>query len=432
MAAVLPDSDSEDELPPGWEERTTVDGSVYYVNHATKGTQWTHPRTGKKKVVSGDLPFGWEKCVSEDGKIFYVDHVNRRTTYTDPRLAFATEEKEHPHDFRQRYDGSTTALQILHGRDLTGKVAVITGANTGIGYETARSLAFHGCIVVFACRSQSRAEAAIAKIQAERPNARCNFIELDLCSLASVKMFVVNFRHIYQSLDYLILNAGIFGLPFSLTGDGYETLFQVNHLSHFYLTLLLLSSLHSSSRVVVVSSESHRSSDLCLNNISQSKLSPSSGSHYWSLMAYNHSKLCNILFANELARRCLDKGVCVNSLHPGNLVSSDLPRHWWFYRLLFTLVRPFTKSLQQAAATTVYCATAPDLDSVSGMYFNNCCRCEPSEAAQDYDLAQELWRISMKMVGDTMGRSAMLLPMRKSPVFEQASSDDETNMGQNL
>jgi hypothetical protein len=80
-----------------------------------------------------DLPFGWEKCVSDDGKVFYVDHGNRRTTYSDPRLAFATEEKEHAQDFRQRFDGSTMALQVLHGRDLAGKVAVVTGANAGIG-----------------------------------------------------------------------------------------------------------------------------------------------------------------------------------------------------------------------------------------------------------------------------------------------------------
>lgn len=194
----MPDSDSEDELPPGWEERATVDGSVYYVNHATKGTQWTHPRTGKKKVVSGDLPFGWEKCVSEDGKVFYVDHANRRTTYSDPRLAFATEEKEHAQDFRQRFDGSTMALQVLHGRDLAGKVAVVTGSNTGIGFETARSLALHGCIVVFACRDLNRTRAAIGKIKEERPNATCDIIELDLARLHSVTKFAANFKLRYK------------------------------------------------------------------------------------------------------------------------------------------------------------------------------------------------------------------------------------------
>lgn len=115
----LPETDSEDELPPGWEERVTVDGSVFYANHLTKATQWTHPRTGKKKRVSGELPFGWERCTDKDtGKVLYVDHENKRTTYTDPRLAFAVEEKEHVHDFRQRFDASSTALQVsIHGNN---------------------------------------------------------------------------------------------------------------------------------------------------------------------------------------------------------------------------------------------------------------------------------------------------------------------------
>ncbi|XP_069677647.1 WW domain-containing oxidoreductase isoform X1 [Periplaneta americana] len=398
MAAIMPDSDSEDELPPGWEERATVDGSVYYVNHATKGTQWTHPRTGKKKVVSGDLPFGWEKCVSEDGKVFYVDHANRRTTYSDPRLAFATEEKEHAQDFRQRFDGSTMALQVLHGRDLAGKVAIITGANTGIGFETARSMALHGCTVVFACRDAKKSQEAISKIKAERVNASCEFIELDLARLHSVKTFVTNFKLRYKKLDMLVLNAGVFGVSFSLTPDGYETTFQVNHLSHMYLTLQLESLMGQGSRVVVVSSESHRFSNLSSATLSQTSLSPTSATHFWSLMAYNNSKLCNIAFGLELARRWEDKGIIVNSLHPGNMVSSELSRYWWFYRILFAVVRPFTKSLQQAASTSVYCATAPELEGATELYFNNCCRCEPSAAARDPELARILWDLSTTMI----------------------------------
>ena len=108
-----PESDSEDELPPGWEERVTADGSVFYANHLTKHTQWTHPRTNVKKVVSGNLPFGWERCIDKStGKVIYIDHENRRTTYTDPRLAFAVEEKMSINDYRQRFDASSTALQV--------------------------------------------------------------------------------------------------------------------------------------------------------------------------------------------------------------------------------------------------------------------------------------------------------------------------------
>jgi WW domain-containing oxidoreductase len=257
----LPESDSEDELPPGWEERVTVDGSVFYANHLTKATQWTHPRTGKKKRVSGDLPFGWERCIDKNsGKVIYVDHDNRRTTYTDPRLAFAVEEKEHPNDFRQRFDASSTALQVLHGRDLNGKVALITGANTGIGFETAKSLAKHGCRVIFGCRDLNSASDAIGHIREEKQVAgdNCEAFYLDLAILSTVEQFANQVKGVCKQIDMLILNAGVFGLPYTKTVDGFETTFQVNHLAHFYLTFLLQSLLVTGSRVVIVSSESHR------------------------------------------------------------------------------------------------------------------------------------------------------------------------------
>ena len=114
MSAFVPESDSEDELPPGWEERTTMVGQVYFVNHDTKTTQWTHPRTGRKKRVSEDMPFGWEQQIMPDNKIVYVDHHNKKTSFTDPRLAFAFEEKGRDEGFRQRFDASTTALQVIN------------------------------------------------------------------------------------------------------------------------------------------------------------------------------------------------------------------------------------------------------------------------------------------------------------------------------
>lgn len=397
----LGDSDSEDELPPGWEERVTEDGSVFYANHLTKNTQWTHPRTGKKKVVSGELPFGWERCVDKTtGKIVYVDHENRRTTYTDPRLAFAIEEKEHVNDYRQRFDASSTALQVLHGRDLTGKVALVTGANTGIGYETTRSLAKHGCTVILACRNIAGAKASLARIAEEKPSVidTCECLHVDLASLRSVSDFANLVKMKYPKLDMVILNAGVFGLPYTKTIDGYETTFQVNHLSHFHLINLVLPLLTTGSRIVVVSSESHRFANLTAENISLTTLSPESSSKYWDMTAYNNSKLCNVLFARHLAKKLQYQGISVFSLHPGNLVSSDLSRHWWLYRLFFAVVRPFTKSLQQAASTTVFCATAHELVGVTGAYFNNCCRCRESDSAQDDDLASALWDISMEMV----------------------------------
>lgn len=404
MPVPLPESDSEDELPPAWEERATNDGFVYYVNHQSKTTQWTHPRTGKMKRVSGDLPLGWSKHVEEGtGKIIFVEDATQRKSYTDPRLAFAVEEAPQAvGELRQRFDSGTNALQVLHGRDLSGKKALITGANAGIGFETARSLALHGCEVIFACRNELASKEAIGRIFAEKEVAglKCKFVKLDLASLRSVRDCAQQVKTEFKHLDYLILNAGVFALPYSTTGDGFETTFQVSHLSHFYLTNLLADLLDHTSRVVVVSSESHRFSRLP-SDFSETDLSPSANK-YWSMMAYNNAKLLNVLFACELSKRWKTRGISVFALHPGNMVSSQLSRNWWFYRLLFAIVRPFTKSLQQAASTTIYCATAPELNGFTGLYFNNCYVCDPSGPSKNERMQQSLWTLSEKMIERAM------------------------------
>lgn len=376
---------------------------VFYYNssHLSKQTQWTHPKTGKMKKVTSDLPIGWEKRVEESsGKVIYFDTINQRETYIDPRLVFAAEEvPNNISEVRQRFDASSKALQILHGKDLNGKIAVITGANCGIGLETAKSLAFHGCEVIFACRNEQTTLQAIAEIEKERPKAakKCRFVKLDLASLRSTKDFIENIRSNYARIDFLILNAGVFGLPHSLSEDGYETTFQVCHLSHFYIATSLIDCLDKNSRVLVLSSESHRFANLPSHGLTEELLSPPA-SKYWSMMAYNNVKLCNVLFARELAKRLQNTGVSVFALHPGNMVSTGLPRSWFLMRILFFFVRPFTKSLQQAAATTIYCATAEELSSLTGLYFNNCFICEPSQISQNDELCEELWNISEKMI----------------------------------
>ncbi|KAL1124549.1 hypothetical protein AAG570_001175 [Ranatra chinensis] len=399
MAAFVPDSDSEDELPPGWEERATSDGSVYYVNHNTKGTQWTHPRTGKKKKVTGELPYGWEKITEDNGRIVFIDHLNRTTTYTDPRLAFATEEKDFPTDFRQKYDASSTALQVLHGRELNGKTAIVTGGNSGIGFETARSLALHGCKVIIACRSLEAAHIAIRKVREKNPNADMEAMFISLEKLSTVKLFAKRFIQRFGKLDILILNAGVFALPYTKTVDGYETTFQVNYLSQVYLTLLLEDPLTraSPSRVVFVSSESHRMNNITPEKLNIDHVSPPA-SQYWSMMAYNNSKLLQVVFARKLAEKWAQKAICVFSLHPGNMVTTGIARHWWPYKVLFAIVRPFTKSLQQASSTTVYCATAPELENVSGIYFNNCCRCDPAKSGKNRVTGEKLWHLTGELL----------------------------------
>lgn len=295
-------------------------------------------------------------------------------------------------------------MQILHGKDLSGKVAVVTGANCGIGLETVRSLAYHGCTVYMACRNQTTALEAIKQIESERPKAiqKCKFLSLDLASLRSTRNFIETVKKEIPHIDFLILNAGVFGLPYIQTEDGLETTFQVSHLSHFYIATELIPLLDHTSRVIVVSSESHRFANFpTTGGLTLDILSPPEPK-YWSMMAYNNAKLCNVLFAKMLAKKLRDKGISVFVLHPGNLVSTSLSRYWWVVRVLFFLVRPFTKSLQQAAATTIYCCVAEELTGLSGLYFNNCFVCEPSALAQNDELISSLWEISENLIKEKL------------------------------
>ncbi|XP_072728487.1 WW domain-containing oxidoreductase isoform X2 [Ciconia boyciana] len=472
--AGLEDTDSEEELPPGWEERTTKDGWVYYANHLEEKTQWEHPKSGKRKRVAGGLPYGWEQETDENGQVYFVDHINKRTTYLDPRLAFTVEDNPVKPTTRQKYDGNSTAMEILQGRDLSGKVVIITGANSGIGFETAKSLALHGAYVILACRNMSRGNDAVQRILVEWHKAKVEAMTLDLASLQSVQHFAEAFKSKNVPLHILICNAAIFGAPWCLTEDDLESTFQVNHLGHFYLVQLLEDVLRQSSpaRVVMVSSESHRFTEIkdSSGKLDFSLLSPSK-KEYWAMLAYNRSKLCNILFSNELNRRLSPHGVTSNSVHPGNMIYSSIHRNWWVYTLLFTLARPFTKSMgfsrdapylqggvgppcrhllaacvvflfltaslfqvwletaqdfqtvhknqgceplffcrsegqQQGAATTVYCATAAELEGLGGMYFNNCCRCLPSQEAQGEATAAALWELSERLIQERIGRQS--------------------------
>ncbi|XP_068219810.1 WW domain-containing oxidoreductase [Palaemon carinicauda] len=404
----IPETDSEDEMAPGWEERCTTDGMVFYAHHSTQTTQWHHPRTNKKKKVTGELPYGWERQITEDSKVLFVDHVNETTTFTDPRLAFAIEETQSFGDLRQRFDSSSTGLQVLHGRDLTGRFAIVTGANSGVGFETARSLAFHGCTVVFACRDIDKAEHACKRVRMQRPNAVCHPMKVDLRSLSSVKIFAHAYSVKFSRCDILILNAGVFGLPHSTTQDGFETVFQVNHLSQFYLALLLQPLLMKSapSRVVFVAAESHRFATLDCGNIEEEVLSPSYSTGYSSIKAYANTKLCNVLTAFEMQRRFGEKGINCYGVHPGNALSTYLTRHWLAIRILHAVVRPFTKSMQQACASVIYCAASNDISRYGGIYVNNCVPCLPSEKALDGIMSNRLWITSLTMIEKVLGQRA--------------------------
>jgi WW domain-containing oxidoreductase len=287
-----------------------------------------------------------------------------------------------------------TADEVLRGRDLSGQNILVTGCNAGIGFETARALAAHDAHVFAACRNRDKASETIARIRAAHPNAKLSPVVLDLGSFASIRAGVASID--VSALHVLICNAGLFMDRYTLTAEGIESTVGVSHYGHFLLTTLLLDKLRrgAPARVVMVASESHRyPARLSLEHL------PLEAHNFKSLVAYGQAKLTNVLFANELTRRYRADGIFANSLHPGSMIGTSIFRNSVSARLFGLLVRPFAKSIEQGAATTVYCATAPELARVGGKYFRDCREHSTSEAARDADLAKRLWEHTEEFFG---------------------------------
>jgi WW domain-containing oxidoreductase len=293
----------------------------------------------------------------------------------------------------KRFSNKTTADEIVEGVDLSGKLVIVTGANTGIGFEAARALASAGARVVFACRNEEAGHAAVARTIAQHPSAIAEFSKLDLASLESVREFAARFAN--EDVDVLVCNAGVVNTHYHEVESGLEHTLGVCHLGHFLLTQLLLPRLlqraqgGGSARVVMVSSESHRQP----KTLNFDKL-PLTRETFSVLESYGQAKLCNLLFANELHRRYFDQGLSACSLHPGNLVTTDIGRGSIWMRIGMALASPFTKSANQGAATIALCAVHPDASEVSGHYFSHCQQQRPSRESQDPAVAERLWKLS--------------------------------------
>ncbi|XP_044062679.1 retinol dehydrogenase 13 isoform X1 [Siniperca chuatsi] len=282
---------------------------------------------------------------------------------------------------------------------LDGKTVLITGANTGIGKETGRDMARRGARVVMACRDLTRAEQAAEEIRQSTGNGNVVIRHLDLASVYSVRQFAKDFLDSEDRLDILINNAGVMMCPRWLTEDGFETQLAVNHLGHFLLTNLLLPKLKSSapSRVVTVSSIAHRGGHIDFDDLFFSRRP------YSSLESYRQSKLANVLFSRELARRLRGSGVSSFCLHPG-VIRTELGRHvqGWLPLLGALLSLPsllLMKTPSQGSQTTVYCAVTPGLEERSGQYFSDCAEKEAAPEGQDDVVARKLWEESARLVG---------------------------------
>ncbi|XP_054861634.1 dehydrogenase/reductase SDR family member 13-like isoform X4 [Amphiprion ocellaris] len=258
---------------------------------------------------------------------------------------------------------------------LHGKTAVVTGANTGIGKTTAMDLARRGAKVILACRDRRRAEAAVQEIIQETGNQQVIFMQLDLASLQSVRSFADNFLKSESRLDLLINNAGL--ISDGKTEDGFGMIFGVNHLGHFLLTVLLLDRLKASgpSRVVNVSSGAHKQGKVDFNCLTTHKDSSLGSSYFQLYQKYCNSKLCNILFTYELAKRLQGSDVTCYSLHPAADADSG-------------------------AQTSLHCALEPGIEHLSGHYFTQCAPLTTIDPkARDDATSRKLWELSQTFCG---------------------------------
>lgn len=277
--------------------------------------------------------------------------------------------------------------------DLAGRTFLVTGANTGIGLATAKDLAARGGRVLVTARTPEKAAHAVAAIKSATGSEAVSYLLLDLADLDSVRACAAAFLALDEPLHVLVNNAGLAGRQ-GVTKQGFELAFGVNHLGHFALTMALLDRLRASapSRVVVVSSDSHYTA----KSIDFGELRQR-GRGMTGMRQYGVSKLCNVLFAQELARREAGTGLTTYALHPGT-VASDIWRR--VPAPARVLIKRRMLSVADGARTSVYCAASPDVAADSGLFYDKCAERRPSKVATP-ELAAELWRRSEEWTAGT-------------------------------
>jgi NAD(P)-dependent dehydrogenase (short-subunit alcohol dehydrogenase family) len=273
---------------------------------------------------------------------------------------------------------------------MLNKIVLITGANSGIGKETARVLAERGATIIMICRNKERGEAALQELKEKTHSNNFELLIADLANPESIRNIVTEFKEKYDRLDVLINNAGLTLNERIITPLGYEKTFAINHLGHFLLTQLLLETLKKSapSRIINVSSAAHHTANLKFNDINQK-------SHYRGFIAYSNSKLANLLFTYELARRLEGTGVTVNALHPG-FVKSNFGKGGRnkIFKALFVIARLFAISVEKGAKTSIYLASSPKVEGVTGKYFVKCKPVKSSDASYKLESQKRLWELS--------------------------------------
>ena len=277
--------------------------------------------------------------------------------------------------------------------DLQHLTCLVTGATSGVGEATALALARRGATVVMVGRNAQRGERVREQIVSATGNPSVELMLADFASLDQVRGLAADFMARHSNLHLLVNNAGVVKLRRETTADGFEVMFAVNHLAHFLLTHLLLERVVASpaARIVNVSSHAHHFA----------WLDPSdwqSEQRYSAMRSYGGSKLANVLFTYELARRLEDTGVAVNCLHPGAVASRLGQDNGWLGKLATSAFRPFALTPEKGARTSLHVALSPELEGVTGRYFARCKERQSSKRSHDRELAAALWRDSARMV----------------------------------
>lgn len=276
--------------------------------------------------------------------------------------------------------------------DLTGRICLVTGASTGIGKVTARELARMGGTVIMVSRDPGRGQAALADVQRATGSQKVSLLLADLSSQQEVRRLAREVQDRVGALHVLVNNAGAIYARREVTVDGLERTFATNHLAYFLLTVLLLPLIKRSApaRIVNVASQAHRPAVLDLNDLQLER-------RYGAMRAYRQSKLANVLFTYELARRLEGSGVTANCLHPGVVATHFGRNNPGLLSFLFRLASPFLLTPEQGAETVVYLATSPKVAQVSGKYFYRCRPIRSSRLSYDETLARRLWEVSERL-----------------------------------
>ncbi|HUO92673.1 MAG TPA: SDR family oxidoreductase [Rhizomicrobium sp.] len=275
---------------------------------------------------------------------------------------------------------------------MNGKTVVITGATSGIGEVAADRLAAKGARIVFIARDQKRGEETLKHLNAIAPGRVHRAFYADLSRLSEMKRVGAEIAAAEPKIDVLINNAGAAFMSRQVTEDGLEKTFALNHMSYFVLTHLLRPRIPPDGRIVSTASTAHRGAHIDFSDLQAEK-------RYSGFSVYGRSKLCNILFTRELAKRLAGTGITANCLHPGFVATRFGNANGGLFAIALGLAKNFALSPEQGAETIIYLASSPDVESKTGLYFDKCKPVTPSREAQNDADAKRLWDVSAKIAG---------------------------------